>query len=183
MKLKTIISILTMTIALLASAGPAHRGPVFLEQPDGYVFEGRMAGDEFYKIITTVEGNAIIKESDGWWYYAKYTDQGEKISTGHKVGTQVSSEVRSLSQDIPFHKLAENAALKRSSVQKEETPLIRRIMESGPATKAGTPKTKHGLVILAQFKDVSFKFTKWEFTNMLIQKGYSYNGATGSAKE
>lgn len=183
MKFKTILSILTMTIALLASAGPAHRGPVFLEQPDGYVFEGRMAGDEFYKIITTVEGNAIIKESDGWWYYAKYTDQGEKISTGHKVGERVPSDIRSLSLDIPFHKLAENAALKRSSVQKEETPLIRRIMEAGPATKAGTPKTKHGLVILAQFKDVSFKFTKWEFTNMLIQKGYSYNGATGSAKE
>ncbi|MBR1956297.1 MAG: M6 family metalloprotease domain-containing protein [Bacteroidales bacterium] len=183
MKFKTIISILTMTIALLASAGPAHRGPVFLEQPDGYVFEGRMAGDEFYKIITTVEGNAIIKEADGWWYYAKYTDEGEKVSTGHKVGAQVSSEVRSLSLDIPFHKLAENAALKRSSVHKEETPLIRRIMESGPDTKAGTPKTKHGLVILAQFKDVSFKFTKWDFINMLIQKGYSYNGAIGSAKE
>ena len=183
MKIKTILSILTMTIALLASAGPAHRGPVFLEQPDGYVFEGRMAGDEFYKIVTTVEGNAIIKESDGWWYYAKYTDQGEKISTGHKVGELVPSDIRSLSLDIPYHKLAENAALKRSSVQKEETPLIRRIMESGPATKAGTPKTKHGLVILAQFKDVSFKFTKWDFTNMLIQKGYSYNGATGSAKE
>lgn len=183
MKIKTILSILTMTIALLASAGPAHRGPVFLEQPDGYVFEGRMAGDEFYKIITTVEGNAIIKESDGWWYYAKYTDQGEKISTGHKVGERVPSDIRSLSLDIPFHKLAENAALKRSSVQKEETPLIRRIMESGPDTKAGTPKTKHGLVILAQFKDVSFKFTKWDFVNMLIQKGYSYNGAIGSAKE
>ena len=95
MKFKTIISILTMTIALLASAGPAHRGPVFLEQPDGYVFEGRMAGDEFYKIITTVAGNAIIKESDGWWYYAKYTDQGEKISTGHKVGERVPSDIRS----------------------------------------------------------------------------------------
>lgn len=183
MKFKTILSILTMTIALLASAGPAHRGPVFLEQPDGYVFEGRMAGDEFYKIITTVEGNAIIKEADGWWYYAKYTDQGEKISTGHKVGERIPSDIRSLSLDIPFHKLAENAALKRSSVHKEETPLIRRIMESGPDTKAGTPKTKHGLVILAQFKDVSFKFTKWDFINMLIQKGYSYNGAIGSAKE
>lgn len=183
MKFKTILSILTMTIALLASAGPAHRGPVFLEQPDGYVFEGRMAGDEFYKIITTVEGNAIIKEADGWWYYAKYTDEGEKVSTGHKVGERVSSDIRSLSLDIPFHKLAENAALKRSSVHKEETPLIRRIMESGPDTKAGTPKTKHGLVILAQFKDVSFKFTKWDFINMLIQKGYSYNGAIGSAKE
>lgn len=183
MKIKTILSILTMTIALLASAGPAHRGPVFLEQPDGYVFEGRMAGDEFYKIITTVEGNAIIKEADGWWYYAKYTDEGEKVSTGHKVGERVSSDIRSLSLDIPFHKLAENAALKRSSVHKEETPLIRRIMESGPDTKAGTPKTKHGLVILAQFKDVSFKFTKWDFINMLIQKGYSYNGAIGSAKE
>lgn len=183
MKIKTILSILTMTIALLASAGPAHRGPVFLEQPDGYVFEGRMAGDEFYKIITTVEGNAIIKEADGWWYYAKYTDEGEKISTGHKVGERIPSDIRSLSLDIPFHKLAENAALKRSSVHKEETPLIRRIMESGPDTKAGTPKTKHGLVILAQFKDVSFKFTKWDFVNMLIQKGYSYNGAIGSAKE
>lgn len=183
MKIKTILSILTMTIALLASAGPAHRGPVFLEQPDGYVFEGRMAGDEFYKIITTVEGNAIIKEADGWWYYAKYTDEGEKVSTGHKVGERIPSDIRSLSLDIPFHKLAENAALKRSSVHKEETPLIRRIMESGPDTKAGTPKTKHGLVILAQFKDVSFKFTKWDFVNMLIQKGYSYNGAIGSAKE
>lgn len=184
MRLKTILSVLMMTIAMLASAGPAQRGPVYLSQPDGYVFEGRMAGDEFYKIITTVEGNAIIKEADGWWYYAKYSAEGEKISTGHRVGAQVPSDIRSLSLDIPFHKLAENAAAKRSSVQKvEETPLIRRILDAGPATKAGTPKTKHGLVILAQFKDVSFQFTKWDFTNMLIQKGYSYNGATGSAKE
>lgn len=184
MKLKTIISILAATVALLANAGPAHRGPVFFSQPDGYVFEGRMAGDEFYKIITTVQGNAIIKEADGWWYYAKYNADGEKVSTGWKVGADIPQETASASIDIPYRKLADNAVLKRGSVRKEETPLIRRIMDSeNGLTKAGSKKTKHGLVILVQFKDVSFQYTRDDFVNMLTQSGYSRNGAIGSAKE
>lgn len=193
MRIKTIISIITvLALSVMLHAGPAQRGPVYLTQPDGYSFEGRMAGDEFCKIITTAQGNAIIKEADGWWYYARYTDEGEKVSTGCKVGGEVSKEVTAASMRIPFGKLAENAARRRGSVQKmEEVPLMRRIMASdggqakadGVQTKAGGKKTKHGLVILAQFKDVRFKFSRSSFVNMLLQKGYSYNGAIGSAKE
>ena len=51
-----------------------------------------------------------------------------------------------------------------------------RTSETEPA-----PANRHGIVILAQFKDLKFQFTRDNFVSMLTQNGYSYNGADGSA--
>ena len=51
------------------------------------------------------------------------------------------------------------------------------------STESEETQIKHGLVLLANFKDVKFQHTKEEFQNLLTEEGYSVNGATGSAKE
>jgi M6 family metalloprotease-like protein len=53
----------------------------------------------------------------------------------------------------------------------------------GVTTKSQTKATKHGLVILAQYKDVPFKHSREDFVDMLTKEGYDRNGATGSAME
>lgn len=180
---KSILLAIVLILSVTANAGPAQRGPVMLKQPDGTCFEGRIRGDEFYKIVTTAHGNAIIQDKEGWWCYAEYRNDGEKCSTGWRVGSDVPAEVRSASKIIPYKVLAENAAEKRLTAFKDEEPLIRRIINNDAIQTKSGAKVKHGLVILAQFKDVSFQYDRQNFINLLTQRGYRLNGAMGCAKE
>ncbi len=186
MKHKILLSILALLISFSAFSGPARKGPVSLVQPDGTVFSARIRGDEFMKIITTEGGNAVIQDKDGWWCYAYYDAEGRKVNSSVHVGKEVSENILSSSLNIPYGRIAANARMKRANLPTEEESVISRILKrNGTDTKSPTRQTvtKHGLIILAQFRDKKFKHTEEDFVKLLTQSGYSLNGATGSAKE
>lgn len=187
MKVKLLISTsLVLLIHLAASAAPARKGSIRIEQPDGSGFHALIMGDEFMKITMTTEGQAIIQGKDGWWCYAYYDEEGRKYSTGNRVGKTAPADILSNSRNIPYSGLAERADHRRRRISMmEEEPIVKRILKGRKAaTKAEEDtETKHGLVILAEFKDKSFKYTKEDFVKMLTQDGYSVNGATGCARE
>jgi len=185
MKQKLLIFILAFIFSLPAHSAPARKGLIYLNQPDGTCFSAYILGDEFMKITTTVQGHAVIQDSEGWWCYAEYDSEGRKHSTEWKVGTDTPKAVLSASLRIPYAALKANATMKRNSIrQKDEQPILARIMKQGSVeTKAGSPTVKHGLIILAQFKDVRFTYAREDFEDMLTLEGYDRNGATGSAKE
>ncbi len=175
MRLRHII----LTFALILAhaslhASPARHSVVYLRQPDGTVFQAKIRGDEFTRIKTDAEGHAIIQDQDGWWHYAVYNGDGTKRSSGWKVGKEAPSEVLSESALIPYARLSELAMDRRRALQ--HRPMTR-------STESEDTHIKHGLVLLANFKDVKFQHTKEEFQNLLTEEGYSVNGATGSAKE
>ena len=147
-----------------------------------------MGGDEFTRIKTDATGHAIIQDAEGWWNYAIYDQDGAKSSSGWKVGSKVPSDILSLSRNIPYRQLSEKAQKKRSEDQLNwNKPIFQRLKEQGNImTRSGdgdAVPVKHGLVILANFKDVKFTHAKEEFESLLTLQGYSVNGATGSAKD
>ena len=194
-----IIHILAAMIAMaaataLSDAAPARRGPITLRQPDGYSFTAVLRGDEFGHILKTMDGCAIIQDEDGYYCYAVFDADGSRHSSGVRVGADTPGDVLAASRQIPYGQIAALAAANRMAVQNlDEEPLTRRIMKAqGMMSDDGTPLTrsdgslsntieKHGLVILAQFSDVPFTYTREDFIRMLTQSGYSVNGATGSA--
>lgn len=177
---KITIIIVLLILSFTLSARPARHGIISLEQPDGTVFDARIRGDEFYRLTTTAEGCAIVQDKEGWWCYAIFDEEGKRSSSGWIVGRDTPSSVISGSRRIPFSILGASAAGKRSSAPVEERTFIEKF---GPMTKNGTSSVKHGIVILAQFSDVKLTHGRQEFVNLLTKKGYSDNGATGSAKE
>ncbi len=186
MKLKTLLVIFIILLSFPAHSGPARKSPVYMMQPDGSSFCARIRGDEFMKLYTTEDGNAIIRENDGWWCYAYYDSDGRAFSSGHRVGRKVPPEVTAKSRSIPYGMLSANAAMKRAAAPKEDEPIMRRILrKQGASTKSidSKPVTKHGIIILAQFRDEKFTHSREDFMAMLNQAGYSRNGATGCAKE
>ncbi len=186
MKHKILLSILAFLISISALSGPARKGIIYLTQPDGTSFGARITGDEFMKTVTTLDGSSITQDEGGWWCYARYDAEGGKFSSGHRVGPDAPADVRSLSRDIPYSRLAVNAAKKRGAAPREAEPIMKRLSRKrGVMTKNGENEaiTKHGIIILAQFKDVGFTYTREDFIDMLTKEGYSVNGATGSAKE
>lgn len=184
MRIRTFLSIFVILLTLQLNAKPVRPEIRTFTQPDGSTFQVRCYGDEFLRINTTIQGHAIVRDSEGWWCYAIYATDGSKESSGFKVGCEAPPEVLSRSKDIPHGILAANAQRMRAPFMKENENILKRIRNAQGATmQSETAITKHGIVILAQYSDVRFKHERQEFVNMLTSDGYSVNGATGSAKE
>ena len=182
-----VISFLCAFIACFSLfAAPARKGTVVMTQPDGSTFQAILRGDEFVKVKTTIQGHAIVQDKDGWWCYAIFDVDGGRCSSGWRVGETAPIEIMQESMNIPFGVLNESATMKRQAVSfyESEESVLNRIRKH-VVTRAGenTQILKHGIVILAEFRDIKFKHGKSSFESMLNQSGYSYNGATGSAKE
>lgn len=151
-------------------ASPAYRGPVTMTQPDGSTFVARLIGDEFIKIKTTLTGHAIVQGDDGWWYYGIYDESTRLTNSGIKVGQTAPAA----SLHIPYEALSRQAMLKRTSLTKSSTePQMKRFMRSQGCvadTRAmNTSKEKHAIVILAQFKDISFKNSRDRFVELMTK--------------
>ena len=185
MKQRIFAILICALIGICATARPARPGVYTLYQPDGTFFQARIHGDEFYRMKTTTGGHAIIQDKDGWWCYAQFNSSGERINSGYRIGKSVPSNILFESSNIPNEKLAEKARIKRQSANDSRPSIMRKMLKANQATtKAGDqPLTKRGIIILAEFSDVKFKFKKENFVNLLTKKGYNYNGATGCAVE
>ena len=137
------------------------------------------------KLKTTIDGHAIVQDKDGWWCYAEFDSKGARTSTGYRVGGKTPADVLTGSRNIPYTELNSIAGRLRSAGRNADVEsFMKRIRTADNGmTKAEGRPVKHGLVILAQYKDVPFMHDRSHFVDMLTKEGYSYNNATGSAKE
>ena len=156
----------------ITDARPARPGRTIVTQPDGTTINTIIKGDEWFHIHTTEDGKAIIKDADGWWNYAIYDQNGEKKSSGYHVGKDTPKVVLSQSMMINTSAMRENAARKRELMMSR---LQERQMKKA-ASGNSSQKTMRGLIILAAFNDVPFKYTPADFNETM-------NVKQGCAKE
>ena len=165
-----------MLAAIISDAKPASRSHSTYTQPDGITFTASIRGDEWIKIRTLADGCAIVKSSDGWWCYGVYDAEGRLKNTGHRVGQPVPGDITGSSRQIPYSVLAERAAQKRAAAGKYAEARNGAMRRRTALTKAGGTTTEKCLIILAQFRDQKFTYTKSDFEKLL-------NTQSGSAKE
>lgn len=177
MKKTLLLSILFFLLAasLQVRAIPAQGTVRTVRQPDGSEIRIVVSGDEFYRIVRTEDGCAVTKGRDGYWDYAFYDINGRKSSSGvHVSAANAATAAAAAARHIPYGMLRSRAAAARFEAGRL------RAARRQPVTKAGTRVNK-AVIVLAQFQDLKFKFSRDYFVNMLTQHGYSYGGATGSA--
>lgn len=164
-------------------AAPARKCLITYTQPDGSTFRGYVRGDEFCHFRSTESGRIIARDADGWWCYASYDEAGNiNVSETHVSAANAAASTFSIGSGRQFYpKASERRRMFNETVARK--PWMRDFLtQGGSATKSGAAaKPKHGIIILAAFKDVPFKYSREYFVNMLTKNGYSYNGATGSA--
>ena len=178
-----LIQALSLSVNYDSMARPARTGKIAFMQPDGSSFVGSITGDEFFRLKMTETGESIIRDEDGWWCYAAYDALGNKYSSGVKVGVN-DIAAKTASRQIPYAQLIQRAAARRAEFNNELALKREKMRKSMTLTKAGAgPVEKHGIIILAAYSDVAFTYSKQNFVDMMNQSGYSYNGATGSAKD
>lgn len=176
---KLIHSALSATLLLCAPAAAyavkANPRPSAAVQPDGTTLTLRLNGDEHFHYYSTIDGYAVERAADGFYYYL---DADAAISSVRvsDPGCRSSAERQFL------------GSLDSSTA----TEALRKSRRNAPARSQGLMPTTfptkgevRGMVVLVEYTDLAFSVpnAQQEFSDMLNQEGYSHYGGTGSARD
>ncbi len=185
--MKRIFYLLLLFVSLsgVLKAVPAYPGLITTTQPDGTTISYYMKGDENFHFMTSEDGYLIAYNSDNIMEYALINDNYEIVTSGIKVSDvayRTSKEKRYLKNALKASDVVAslqvaseraNARAQQRVAQNGDVPVMRYPLQGNPTS----------LVILVNFQDVQFTYTRENFDSLLNQKGYAVNRATGSAND
>ena len=150
--------------ALLAA--PARKGLLNLRQPDGTVVQAYLTGDENGHLVLTPDGCALVQDAEGWWCYARYDFYGHRLNTGVHVGDpDTPGEIVAASRSIPYDLIGR----RRAARVRRALPLRQRELARTRSGESGG--VRHGLIILAQFQDLPFTYSRNDFEKLINGDG------------
>lgn len=175
-----LLFIATILISQISIAVPAYRGLVQLPQPDGTEIPAYLFGDERVSWVESEDNYTLMYNNQGYLEYAIKNQNGDIIPSG--VIAKPQSE-RSIA-DINFL----TSVPKGLRYSKSQIDLMLQMTEMLDNTKAQgveglTLGIRKLLVILVEFSDFSFAYSRQDFENLFNQIGYSSYGATGSVRD
>ena len=178
-----ILLLVAALVTLSTFAAPAYRKPFTVKQSDGTELTVVLAGDESLHYYATTDGKPLIKEANGDYCYATFND-GAFVST------------KCLAHDGTRRGVVENVLLSSIDYQAMKAGVAkassaRAATYKAAAQKAGSQIVPEGdvniAVLLVQFKDTKFTYTKEDFNNILNTKDYVYENpivnSIGSARD
>lgn len=181
---KIFLLIIMLGVMVSAFAAPAYRKPFKVKQSDGTELTVVLAGDESIHYFATLDGKPLVKDLNGDYMYASFSEEGRFVSLkmlAHDSGNRSLLEEALLSS-VDYEQMA-------ASVNKAAK--ARSASFKAAAQKAGSQITPEGdvnvAVVLVQFKDVKFKYTKEDINNLLNTEGYKLENpfaeSVGSARD
>lgn len=184
-KLFSILSGILLGVGL-AYAIPAKPGLLEYPMSDGTTLMVTLHGDEYSSYYMSEDGYVLMPGKGGDLYYAALKD-GELVCSVVKSTPKGSRPVSEVSFIESLDKSEILATARRVDVEQRAVAHARHkaaetkgveLISSYPTV--GSPKA---LILLVQFKDIKFRTTDplASFNAMTNERGYSLNGATGSA--
>ena len=155
-----------LLLPLLLQASPARKGLLNLVQPDGSLIQAFLSGDERGHLVLTPDGCSLVQDAEGWWCYARFDYYGYPMSTGvHAGDTFAPGTILADSRNIPYDQI-----LLRRKFRKMRTDRL--LSRENARTRAdGSGGVRHGLIILAQFPDLTFSYTRDDFERIINGTG------------
>lgn len=177
--------LMILCAAVSVIAAPAYRKSFTVKQSDGSELSVILTGDESFHYHMTLDGKPLLKEADGDFVYASFSDDGRFVSTNmlaHNKGMRGLVE-ESVLASMDYGKMKQS--MKRAAEARSAT-------YKAAAQRAGSQIKPEGdvniAVVLVQFKDQKFTYTKEDIDNVLNAEGYSLEnpfvgGTIGSARD
>ncbi len=163
-------------------AAPANKMIISYKQSDGTELYIQLNGDEAFKYYSTIDGVPIVKGEGGDYYYAVLTDEGNLVAStllAHNSGAR-SFDEQSLIDANDFSGM-------RSEMQ-EISKSRAAVYASSRAASIAPKGDVYVPVLLVEYSDVKFKFTKEVISDFLNKENYEgYDNpiakSIGSAKD
>lgn len=183
--LKALCLILMVCCFIDSQAIPARKGEFTVQQPDGTSFTALIVGDEFSHRKTTLDGKRIIQDSEGYWCYAEIDKEGGVRPSRNRVGCPARTyDDPSIDTKTKSYTSQDSNTAKRLSPREKRAAFNENVLLRRNSTKSLTDNSElNVLVLLVEYKDIHFQYTKENFNNLLNQSGYNALGATGSVKD
>lgn len=182
MKFRVIfVYFLFLVSAVQSLAVPARKGIFTYTQPDGTTFQASLSGDEFGRVLTTADGCVVTMGKDGFYCYASLSPAGRIVNSGVHVSAEGSgSTAAAASRTVKLNDI------RRLNIQRRLSAEKFRAASASIVTKA-SPVKKKNVIILAQFPNLDFKYSRSNFVNLLTGQGDSamkyFNDQFGGAYE
>ena len=170
---KLLSFILLFVWAVSVFAIPANRKPFVVKQSDGTMLSVVLNGDEAMSFYTTLDGKYIVKENNGDFCYATFSSEGRFVSTG------VIAHDKEKRNDVENELLSgidyDAARMAVSKTHKARSAKYR----GAAATRAASSNvlTKGEVlvpVMLLEYQDVKFSYTKADIEKILNEPGYKF---------
>ncbi|MCK9162860.1 MAG: M6 family metalloprotease domain-containing protein [Bacteroidales bacterium] len=169
-----------LLISQISMAIPAYPGLVKLSQPNGDEISAYLFGDERVSWIESEDNYTLMVNKVGYLEYAMIDQKGGMTPSGVVAK---SPSMRSVS-DINFLSTID----KKIRYSKDQIDIMLEITKSMETSKSGgvdglTIGIRKLLVILVDYSDFSFTYTRQNFEDLFNQVGYSANLSTGSVRD
>lgn len=176
---KLLSFIISVVLAICVSAVPANRRPFVVKQSDGTMLTVVLNGDEALHFNTTVDGKYIVRGECGSYFYAEYSKENGFVSTGilaHDACDRSDTEKEFLAE-IDFSTMGNELSKVHAarSAKYRKAPVAREVRSSAVPT-TGVVRVP---VLLVQYNDVKFTFTKENMNNLLNEENYKYSFLDG----
>ena len=179
-KILSLIVLLVLAVAVFAV--PANRKPFVVKQSDGTMLTVVLSGDEALHYFVTLDGKYLVKEKNGDFSYARFSDEGIFVSMGvlaHNKDERSDAE-NALLSGIDYDAM-ENAVVlaheSRSARYRTEVQT-----RSSSSTRAITTGEVLVPVLLVEFKDRKFSFKKEDIEKLLNEPNYKYKFDIGGVE-
>lgn len=163
---KITLFLLLFSLVVSTFAAPARRVPITHRQSDGTDLYVTLTGDEGFHYCITLDGVPVVKCENGDYCYATLSDDGVLVSTGciaHNAGARSFNEL----QIIDTNDFADmgNALASKARAARRSAPA-----KAATVTTTGEVNVP---VLLVEYKDVKFTFSKQELSDFLNKENYA----------
>jgi M6 family metalloprotease-like protein len=196
------ILLLVILVAGLISktnAVPAYPYPIKYTQPDGSVITVQLKGDERVHWAESSDGYTLLSNGKNGWEYAVTNDAGDLKVSGilaREMNKRTAGELKLLQRVKKGNRFSIRQVNMLKSAWEAQNGSDELIgtgqffnQDSKSTTNDGRKKvfapkgTKKLLMILIQYPDKVFTFTKDDFYNLMNTQNYNLNGAQGSVRD
>lgn len=150
---------------------PAYPDTIRMLQQENYFLECFIKGDEYFSIITTVDGFPLIENKNGKFEYATIDRTGKINSTG----VLAKNKANRTEEEMNLLKTIDKKAIERIKPAPSKMSIsggLSYSIESFP-----TSGTRNLLVLLIDFTDLSFQIANNNFNSLMNQSNYNGTGS------
>lgn len=146
-----------------------HKIPVVVDGDTVFI---RLYGDEHLKFAEDEAGYTIVQKSEQWFYANKNSD-GDLEASPYRLTAKQNDDLKKFLESGPKHIRPMPRVYSHDTLY-TETRAIRSSLTKG---------NRRILVVLMQYRDLSFNKTPNDFDNLFNAVNYSEDGARGSVRD
>ena len=167
-----------------AQADPALGEIVDIRQPDGSIIQARVWGDEFYRVVESLDGFTLVRDpaSRRACYAELSADGSELVSTGVPASELLPEDM----QIEPHVRIKTEAVRARLEAAQDRFAAVQSGPRSGLQGAPASPPTLgqvRGICLLVDFSDDPQQIPPADVNDYCNKPGYNASGNNGSVRD